>query len=154
MQINYSEGNCIAIPLRDSGYARGVITRMNRKGVVFGYFFAPKIDNLEDVMIDESLYPENAVLSGQFGDLGLLEDKWKVVGGIPNWSRDIWIMPSFLRLDEDGGAGFIATYDEDSMEFISEEKVRPSQINVHDLPEDSVMGYGFVEVKLTKKLSE
>jgi hypothetical protein len=39
-----SEGDGFAVPLRDGGYAIGVVARMDRKGSVLGYFFGPRYD--------------------------------------------------------------------------------------------------------------
>jgi hypothetical protein len=151
-KINYSEGDCFSIPLREGGFARGVVARMNEEGIVFGYFFGPKIEEFTGLYVDD-LRPEQAILSGQFGDLGLLNEEWKVIGKVPDWSRGRWAMPSFLRFNEGVSTGFLSTYDEDSLKCINEKKIKLSEINVRDFPKDSVMGYGFVEIKLTKLLS-
>jgi hypothetical protein len=151
-KINYSEGDCFSIPLREGGFARGVVARMDGDGIIFGYFFEPRIVEFADIHIDD-LSPEKAILSGQVGDLGLLNEEWKVIGRIPDWSRKEWPMPSFLRFDEGDSIGFLSTYDEDSLKCINEQEVQLSRINALDFPKDSVMGYGFVEIKLTKLLS-
>ncbi len=151
-KINYSEGDCFSIPLRGEGFARGVIARMNGRGTVFGYFFGPKIADLADVCVGD-LCPEQAIFSGQFGDLGLLNGEWTVIGRVPDWSREKWRFPSFLRFDEGSPTGFLSTYDEDSLQCINEQKIKLSEIDVRDYPEDSLMGYGFVEIKLAKLLT-
>lgn len=151
-KINYSEGDCFSIPLRNGGYALGVVARMDGDGIVFSYFFGPKIDEFVDLNIND-LSPKKAILSGQVGDLGLLNLEWKVIGKIPNWSRKEWAMPSFLRFDEGDSIGFLSKYDENTLKFISELKIQLSKINTRDFPKDSLMGYGFVEIKLTKLLS-
>ncbi len=60
--LNYSEGDCISIPLREGGYARGVVARMNGSGIIFGYFFGPFIENESDLAVYEGLVPGNEVL--------------------------------------------------------------------------------------------
>ncbi len=151
-KINYSEGDCFSIPLREGGFARGVVARMDGNGIIFSYYFGPKIAKCADIHVGD-LCPEQAVFYGQFGDLGLLNEEWKVIGRVPDWSRKKWPMPSFLRFDEGASTGFLSTYDEDSLECINEQEVELSRINVRDFSKDSVMGYGFVEIKLTKLLS-
>jgi hypothetical protein len=151
-KINYSEGSCFSIPLREGGYARGVVTRMDSDGTIFGYFFGPKIGRISEVCVDANLCPDQAVFCGRFGDLGLLNEEWQVIGNIQNWSREKWSMPPFLRFEEGSLTGFLSTYGEDFLDFINEREVDLSTINVGDLPKDSVMGYGFVEIKLTKLL--
>jgi len=152
-KVNYSEGDCFYIPLRNGGYARGVVARMNGNGIIFGYFFGPKINHSADVSIDDGLSPKQAILSGQFGDLGLLNGEWGVVGKMPNWSRNKWPMPPFLRVDTGNSVGVLSTYDENSLKFESEQEIDLSQVDVENTPRDRVMGYGSVEIKLTKILS-
>src|SRR5262249_16153212 len=43
-KINHAEGECLAIPLRDGGFAIGVVARANATGVLLGYFFGPRRD--------------------------------------------------------------------------------------------------------------
>ena len=38
-KASYREGDWFAVPLRDGGYAAGLIARANPKGVLLGYFF-------------------------------------------------------------------------------------------------------------------
>jgi hypothetical protein len=152
-KANYSEGDCFSIPLREGGYARGVVARMDGEGIVFGYFFGPKIEHIADVFISDDLSPEQSVLSGQFGDLGLLNMEWQVIGSVSSWSRDEWVMPRFLRADPGDLTGILSTYDENSLKFKSEMEIDLSQVDVKNTPKDMVMGYGSVEIKLTRILS-
>jgi hypothetical protein len=43
-QANYNEGDWFAVPLREGGFAIGVIARVmpRKEGVVLGYFFGPR----------------------------------------------------------------------------------------------------------------
>src|ERR1043166_8367687 len=123
---------------------------MNGRGIVFGYFFGPKILQLADVRIASDLTPERAVLTCQFGDLGLLNQQWPVVGKIPRWSCEQWPMPTFLYADPNGNTGFIREYDKDSLKCVREQKVLLSQISKGEFPKDGLKGYGAVEITLTK----
>jgi immunity protein 26 of polymorphic toxin system len=154
-KINFSEGDCFSIPLRDGGFARGVVTRMDGKGGIFGYFFSPRIEKFTDISITKDLYPEKAIFAGQFGDLGLINGEWKVIGQVSEWSRTKWTMPSFfLRMEKGDPKGFLSAYDEDTLKCIGEQEVQISEIDIQEFPEDGLMGYGFVEIRLTKILSE
>ncbi len=149
-KISYSEGSCIAIPLRGGGYAIGVIARMNGKGGVFGYFFGPKRKSIESIGDISSLKSQEAILVGRFGDLGLLNDEWKVIGKISDWDRSKWPMPGFIRVDEFSNRAWISYYDEEDFTCIREEEVSPDLKEKY--PYDSGMGYGAVEIRLTKLL--
>ncbi|MFQ3246376.1 MAG: hypothetical protein ACI9SP_003028 [Arenicella sp.] len=151
-KINYSEGDCFSIPLREGGFGCGVVTRMDGNGIVFGYFFGPKVTTVAEISGND-LGIEQSIFCGQFGDLGFLNREWEVIGRVPNWSREQWSMPLFLRFDDNASTGCLSEYDEDSLKCIDEKKVQLSSIDIQNYPKDSVMGYGFVEIKLTKLLS-
>ncbi len=75
MKLPYSEGCVFLVPLREGGYARGVVARAAPQGkVLFGYFFGPRIDSVGKIAL-EDLVPGNEVLRVRFGDLGLIEGK-------------------------------------------------------------------------------
>ena len=164
-KINYKEGDCFSVPLRvgedyaptgeRGGYARGVVVRMDGRGGVFGCFFGPKVKRIGQVRVDGDLIPDNAVYSTIFGDLGLLEEKWNIIGSIPDWSRDKWPMPQvFLHHDfVDEEIGFLRVYDEDTLDFVGEQKVSLSEIDADIHPRDGDDGYGAVEIVLTRLLA-
>jgi len=153
-KINYTEGDCFAVPLREGGFARGIVVRMDGKGIVFGYFFGPLIEDLNGIEVDNSLQPGSEVLMGQFGDLGLLNGEWKIVGKILKWSREQWKMPPLVRWEVGDKNAFLSTYDDNSLEMVSEEAVSAADIDLGNYPADRLMGYGSVEIKLTKLLTE
>lgn len=41
-KLNYKEGDWFAVPLGGAGYALGLVARVGRRGVTFGYFFGPR----------------------------------------------------------------------------------------------------------------
>lgn len=97
MDLPYQEGSVFVLPLRSGGYARGVVARMSPDGnVSFGYFFGPPLSSTDSVSLDD-LNPSNAVLRVRFGELGLINGEWQVVGTICDWNRDSWPMPTELR---------------------------------------------------------
>lgn len=143
---NHAEGDVFVLPLRDGGFARGVVARSDGQGRAFGYFFGPRLAGPEDARVDASLRPEDALLIGKFGDLGLLEGAWRVIGRIEPWSRTDWPMPPQGRIGDGEEVGFLSWYDEDTLECIAEER-RPRE-DLAPYPYDRLMGYGAVEIRL------
>jgi len=151
-KINYKEGSCIAIPLREGGYARGIIARVDGKGGIFGYFFGPKFSSFEEIENCSGLKCQDAILSGRFGDPGLLNDEWKVIGEYTSWDKTDWPMPAFIRIDESENRAWLSYYDEYDFSFIKEDEVSPELKDKY--PYDRDMGYGAVEIRLTKLLRD
>lgn len=149
-RIDYVEGLCFFVPLRTGGFARGIVSRMNGKGQVFGYFFGPKLMVAADRFSGVS--PRVAILGGFFGDLGLLNKKWPHANVLLNWCRNDWNIPPMYREDQTAGKAWLSYYDDTTMAFISE--VSTATGNRDPRFYDRVMGYGAVEIRLTKLLSE
>jgi hypothetical protein len=148
---SYREGDWFAVPLREGGYALGVIARVNPDGVLLGYFFGPRraeMPTLEDV---RGFNRRDAVVVGKFGHLGLTQRKWPVLGQVDGWDRSEWPVPVFVRYEELTGRALLAYYDdEDPNKLLREEELPPGA--VADGPKDSMMGAGFVEAILTRAL--
>jgi hypothetical protein len=151
-KLNYTEGTCFLVPLRKGGYARGVVARLNGKGVVFGYFFGPKLEKTENGVVDATLNAQNAIFIGQFGHLGFLKGEWPIIGKIEPWIRADWPLPPLFRADERAQVGFISYYDEDSLRCLREQKIKLGEVDTSKFPEDSLLGYGAAEIHLTKLL--
>jgi hypothetical protein len=67
----YAPGDWYAIPLLEGGFAAGIVARA-KSPALFGYFFGPRrrtVPTLEQV---SGLTPEQAVLVGTFGHLGIV----------------------------------------------------------------------------------
>lgn len=143
-------GTWFAVPLRSGGFARGIVARSSGKGTVFGYFFGQKLDLLGNMSDLESLSPSDSILIGQFGDRGLVRGEWEVLGEADNWDPSIWPLPNFSRIDEAEGTALKITLSE-QLRHVSEEPCEPAVLT--NLPEDSVMGQGYVEHLLTSMLS-
>ena len=150
MKLPYSEGSVFLVPLKNGGYARGVVARASRHGkVLFGYFFGPLLRSTDIVAFDD-LDPANAVLCVMFGDLGLINGEWVVRGAVPNWDRTQWPMPDFVRKDP---LGFLKPVlvrycDTDPRRVETEYRIDDDS----GLPTNSLSGYGAVEIKLSKLL--
>src|SRR3990172_250775 len=144
-RLPYREGTWFAVPLCTTGYAVGVIARSAGNGPVFGYFFGPKRDDVPELATVAHLDRRDAIWIGQFGDLGLLEGEWPVIGDAPNWNRDDWPLPPFIRVDRISGKAVKVIYSDDLSQE-SEEPCDPSLVSQY--PEDALSGSGAVEITL------
>jgi hypothetical protein len=136
--------------LESGGAARGVVARTASEGrLLFGYFFGPRL--LSKAKADLSgLEPGNAVLRLRFGDLGLLNGLWPVVGKLPDWSPAKWPMSNAVRRHPLGIIKpVLVRYDDNDPSRVLSEEILENDI---DLPGDSLAGYAFVEAKLSKML--
>jgi hypothetical protein len=149
MNLPYCEGSVFLVPLRKGGYGRGVVARSSAEGkVLLGYFFGPRFSTTDEVTLD-GLDPANAILRVRFGDLGLLNGEWPVVGKAPNWNRSIWLIPDFVRRDELSKKAWLVRYCDDDPNRIQDEY--PAGFD-SKLERDSLYGYGAVEIVLTKMI--
>ncbi|MCP3661223.1 MAG: hypothetical protein GY696_01810 [Gammaproteobacteria bacterium] len=146
----YKTGTWFGVPLRSSGYACGVIARIGKGGILFGYFFGPRLNSLP-VDVPEGVCHDDHVLWGMFGDNGLINGKWIIIGNDSNWRNEDWPIPPMVRVDEHAGIAFMSKYDDSTLEFIFEERCGPSLLDSH--PYDRLMGHGAVEIRLTKLLN-
>lgn len=151
-KVRYAEGDWFAVPLREGGYAVGVVARANPKAALLGYFFGPpqaEVPRLEHVA---DLKPGDAVLVGKFGHLGIIGGTWPILGRVDGWDRDEWPMPVFVRYEELTGRSFHVFYDEnDPNRLLREEQIAPG--TDEQGPKDGLMGAGFVEKVLTTLLA-
>jgi hypothetical protein len=151
-KAKYGEGDWFAVPLRTGGYAVGLVARANPDGVLLGYFFGPRCEELSSLKGVQGLTPDGAVLVGKFGHLGLRNGKWPVLGRLAGWNRTAWPMPIFVRYEELTGRSFKVIYDDnDPNRLLREERIDPGV--AEQGPKDGLMGAGFVEKLLTGALS-
>ena len=92
---------------------------------------------------------KDAVSIERFGDLGIIEHEWPIIGPTPNWNRDAWPVPHFVRKDPILCDLYIVEYS-DSLQELCRKKA--SQSDAIALPKDGLAGYGAVEIQLTKLL--
>jgi len=147
MTLPYSEGTVFLVPLRNGGYARGVVARASSGGKgLFGYFFGPRLVAAENAEIT-GLDPTNALLRVRFGDLGLISGEWMVLGQLCNWDRSKWPMPDFVRRDPLRKRAWLVRYSDNNPMCVESE--HPTDFD-SDLGTDSGYGYGAVETELTR----
>jgi hypothetical protein len=144
-KLPYSLGDIFAVPLRDRGYALGVVARADGKGIVLGYFFGPRVESLESPLQARTLDANLAIKVCRFGDLGLIREKWPVLGRVESWDPARWSVPEFCR-----GGDIRVVYDGDSLAVSREERIDSRECRL--LPQDGLEGAGFVEIKLTRIL--
>jgi hypothetical protein len=150
MKLPYSEGSVFLVPLRDSGYARGVVARSGPQGkVLFGYFFGPRLPAQKRVEVSD-LDPGKAIFRGRFGDLGLINGEWTILGRVPRWTRSLWRIPELVRWDARGpGRHMLVRYSD-----VDPQRVE-AQCPIDDDPglaTTAMYGYGAIEIELTKRL--
>jgi hypothetical protein len=149
-RLPYSEGDVFGVPLDGGEWALGVVARAAPEGrQLLGYFFGPKRAELpEDV---PELQPEDAVSVERFGDLGLIERAWPVLGAHPRWRREEWPMPAFRGEDVVSGAIFRVVYDDDDPgELLERRRVDP--VEAKGLPIDGLTGAEGVRRWLARRL--
>lgn len=151
-RVQYREGDWFAVPLRDGGFAVGVIARANPKAALLGYFFGPRRPEVPTLDNVRELRPADAVLVRKFGHLGIVQGKWPLLGRVDGWDRREWPMPVFVRYEELTGRSFRVFYDDDDPNrVLREEQVAPGE--AEQAPKDGLMGAGFAEGALTRLLA-
>jgi hypothetical protein len=151
-KVSYREGDWFAVPLRDGGFAVGVIARANPGGVLLGYFFGPPRPEIPELQDVACLRPGDAVLVRKFGHLGIVQGKWPLLGRMDGWGRRDWPTPVFVRYEQLTGRSFRVFYDDDDPNrVLREEKIAPGE--EEQGPKDGLMGAGFAEAALTQILA-
>lgn len=144
-----NDGTVFGTPLQDGVFAIGLIARASKSGVLLGYFWAewkelPEIDSL-------TLSQDDAILVARFGDLFLQTGRWTELGKLPNWNRNEWHMPMFVREEMLTGRRWEVRYSDDDPNALIGEY--PAAANNEYLP-DSMYGAEAIEITLKKRLSE
>lgn len=152
-KVPYQEGDWFAVPLRDGGYVIGLVARAAPGGkILLGYFFGPRRDRVPTLTELGPLQASRAALIAQFGDLGLIERSWPIIGHFDVWNRKAWPMPRFVRTDAVSGQTRLVEYadDDPSHEVAVTPLLGGTPI---DQPKDGLLGAGAVELRLTKLLA-
>lgn len=153
-KLYFDEGQWFAIPLRNGGYAVGVIVRGDSNSVCLGYFFGPRYEKVPSDEIILAKKPEDAILITRFGDQGLINGSWALIQTKRPFSREEWPIPKFgMEVPFSGGNGFIREYefnDTGGWRLLRETLVDAREIV--GLPGDSFKGGGSVEITLNKLL--
>lgn len=149
-RLPYREGDWFAVPLAGGGYGIGLAARSSRRGkILLGYFFGPRRSTppgLPDLL---RLTPGEAVAVELFGDLGLIEGQWPVLGSTPDWDRGRWPMPAFGSVE--GNTGYRVEYPDDNP-AAAPRLTRISAQEASRLPEDRLQGAEAMAILLDRTL--
>lgn len=155
--IKYSEGQWFAVPLKDGGYALGIIARgsYKTKGGL-GYFFGPRYETIPDGKETWRKRPSDAVLIAWFGDLGIIWGKWPLIPSTRPFRREEWPVPKFRRTDAlKPEKGWLVEYSQEVGGIPA--PIRETYCDAKSLMglfEDGDYGYEAIEIVLTRLLSE
>lgn len=149
----YKEGTVFAVPLRNGGFALGVVSRTAPRGkILFAYLFGPALDSVPSISKVQGLQPQHALRVARMGDLSLVENTWPVIGEMADWNRSEWPVPELVRRDGLARKAWLVTYaDDDASRVVSEERIAYAAAS--EFERDGLLGAGAVEILMTKLLS-
>jgi hypothetical protein len=152
-RLPYRDGQLVAVPLRDDGgYAVGLIAAHDGRGAVVGYFFNQRFVDPPPLDEANALGPSEVLRVVRFGDLGLLNGGWIVIGDYVGWQPSEWPVPAFGRREPSGRAFKVIYSTADLRGPAREEAI--SEDECDRLPRDALSGSGSVERVLTHLLSD
>lgn len=152
-KLPYKQGTWFGVPLRDGGFAVGLVARHVPKSgkIILAYFFGPKRESLPTLGDLEDLAPQSAVKVIHVGDLRLMNGTWPILGDSPNWKREEWPMPAFIRRDDILSIAWRVEYaDDNPNQVISEQRIPYDSV---ELERDEFYGAGAAEIALTRILA-
>lgn len=145
-----AEGDWVAVPLPDSGWALGLVARSNEDEQLLGYFFGPRLrerPSLDDVHEHNA---QDAIYVTRCSDSGIVDGRWHVLGALEAWNREDWPVPEFgFRYRNE--APERRRYD-DALRWVSAERMTVEEYLHLGLPDDRLSGSGAVEIRLAKLL--
>ncbi|MFK4087705.1 Imm26 family immunity protein [Kribbella sp. NPDC020789] len=144
------EGEYFAIPLPSGGYGVGLAARVGSRGVVLGYF-SPARHGSIPALADATFSPGQAIWIKLFGDLGIADGEWVVIGYDEKWNPVDWPLPDFAHHEEITGRCYRLSFDGDLRNRPSRTLVPVDQ--TVELPEYGTAGAQFIEIRLDKILS-
>jgi hypothetical protein len=145
-RIKLAEGDLFALPLRSNGYVVGLITRLSRNKTPLGCFFEKRYETVPSInLIDTS----KILLIKRFGNQGFSNGSWYQLGKLPNFQREEWKVPIFVRHTNPYPPSLV--YYNNDLEEIKTE-VMPHSFDISSYPSDGLGGSGFIEIVLTKIL--
>jgi hypothetical protein len=153
-RIKYSEGQWFAVPLKDDGFAIGIIVRgdYSTKGGL-GYFFGQRYLSLPSGEETYSKNKDNAIFICLFGDLGIITGKWPLISDGKPFIREEWPVPLFHRLDPlQESKAIIVEYNEDHIMGLPLRETITATNKILEFPNAGLYGSGAVEIELTKLL--
>lgn len=109
MAVDYAEGDWFGVPLPEGQYGTCLVARAQPEygGVLLGYFFGPRSLDPPPLARVRLLTPASAAMVCLFGHLDIRRGRWPLVGRLPEWDRDQWPMPKFIRKPGLGGPAIL-----------------------------------------------
>lgn len=148
------EGDCLLIPLSEDHCAIGVVARVQRDGLLLGYFFISPVDFRLDECASKqerlnALKAVDADLVCICTNRGIVTGTWQIIGSLADWNKDSWPYPVFGEVDPlVAGVTWIVNYDEEKQGFVRRQRV--SREVIVGLPEAAIFGHGAVQLRLAK----
>lgn len=152
--LPYQEGDWFAVPLQSGGYCIGLAARAPGNGVVLGYFFGLRCEELPKEEHTKGLSRADAILVTLFSDIGLVQGHWPIISQLSQWDQDEWPLPAFGRILEFEGqeiAWRVEYSSADLVNVVRETRTTPEQIR--HLPKTGLWGHLALEEYLTKLLA-
>ena len=83
----------------------------------------------------------------RFGDPGLQNGSWPIIGHTGEWNREDWPLPPFSRVDCISGKVALIDYHPENLVW-ERELPYANPESIRDLPRDGLCGWGSVEIQL------
>ena len=149
--LNFHDGSWLAVPLIRGVCCIVLAARLGFCVLFLGNFFGKRVKRPPTLADVADLRANDAILVTQFGDLGLIEGLWRIIGPHPEWNAADWPVPLFGRIDiVTPSRATLVEYNE-RLETVRETSVASKTIE--NLPDDGVAGYLFVEELLDHLIS-
>jgi hypothetical protein len=150
-RLPYKEGTWFLVKLDQGGFGLGCVARHAPKGYeALGYFFDVKHARQIDADSFSSPSVREVILIEKFGDLGLINGSWPIIGTVGEWHREDWVVPRFLRVDAISLQPRLIEYN-DWLDQQGEVYCDVDAIGKY--PEDGMAGYGALAFVLEQMLS-
>lgn len=147
------EGMVFGVPLEEGGYSPGVVARYFRVNrILLGYFYPRVNDGGENHINVGDLRPEHSIAQFLSVDDEYRSGRWPIWGKIPNWSRENWPLPFFIKDFPLGEGSFVIQLEDfNPFEELSRRLVRDPPKN---LPCYSFISGNTTEFKLSRLLQQ
>lgn len=151
-KLPYHEGTIFGVPLDDHTHAIGLVARSGARGrIVLGYFFGAKWQTLPGPAVFQRVKKSEAVLTCMFGDLGLINGDWPIIGELVDFSRADWPLPVFSRIDGISAKESLIHYSDDDL-FREISCVPRNPGDNRQYPKDGLFGSRALEIYLSRGL--
>jgi hypothetical protein len=146
-KLPYSVGDWMVVPFLGKHFALGLIARASVAGIILGYFFRPKGNDIPSAVELNMFEPKDAIAIRILSDKALLEGRWRIIGHICPWSPDKWPMPLFAHKPAlEDNVIVLREYNE-AFQFVKETRIDEKQAKNH--PKDGFLSDWAVELLLT-----